>query len=93
MIKTGRLIWKTPAVIEKTLYGIGVKAAVKITKKLWASYCAPTLSNTSGVNPGITRKKKFAIPVNSPLGEYHKKYPITNPNTPPKTEPNVHIKT
>ena len=76
IIKIGRLIWNTPAVIEKTLYGIGVNAAVNITKKLCASHWAPTLSNTSGVKPGITRKKKFATPVNSPPGVYHKKYPI-----------------
>ena len=71
IIKIGRLIWNTPAVIEKTLYGIGVNAAVNITKKLWASYWAPTLSKTSGEKPGITRKKKFAIPVSSPPGVYH----------------------
>ena len=71
----------------------GVKAAVKMTQKLYASYCAPTLSKTSGEKPGITRKKKFAIPVSSPPGVYHKKYPIIKPNTPPNTEPSVHIKT
>ena len=93
IINIGRLIWNTPAVIEKTLYGIGVNAAVNITKKLCASYCAPTLSNTSGVKPGIILKKKFAIPVRSPLGVYHKKYPIIKPNTPPRTEPKVQMKT
>ena len=82
IIKVGRLIWNTPAVIEKTVYGIGVKAAVKITRKLCASYWAPTLSNTSFVNPGITLKKKLATPVNSPEGAYQRKYPIIKPKIP-----------
>ena len=72
-INVGRFIWKTPAVIEKTLYGIGVNAAVKITKKLCASYLAPTLSKTCCVNPGIILKKKFATPVSSPDGAYQRK--------------------
>ena len=49
------------------------------------------LLNSSTVKPGIVRKKKLAIEVNSPLGVCHKKYPNKYPPIAPNIEPIVQI--
>ena len=46
-IKVGRSILKSPALIVKTLYGIGVNAAVKIAKKALSLKSVPTYSTLS----------------------------------------------
>ena len=46
-IRAARLIWNTPAVTVKTLYGMGVTAAVRTAINALFSYCVPTNSNAS----------------------------------------------
>ena len=41
-MNVARFILKTPAVIVKTLYGIGVKAAPRIAKNAFSLYFIPT---------------------------------------------------
>ena len=46
MIRIGRAILNNPAVMVIALYGMGVKAAVKIVRNAFASYFCRTISMT-----------------------------------------------
>jgi hypothetical protein len=49
----GKEILKAPALIVKTLNGIGVNPAVKVMIRPYRSYLVFILRNTASLNPGI----------------------------------------
>lgn len=61
----GKFIKKAPAEIVNTLYGSGVKPAVKIIQKLYSTYIFLICSKTSGLKPGMWLKKNNATEENS----------------------------
>ena len=76
MANMPKLISNAPALMVKTLYGIGVKPAVKITQKSHSTNKFFILSYKSIVNPGMLVKKKLANGENSPAEVNHKTCPI-----------------
>ena len=52
-LREGNEILKAPALIVKTLNGIGVNPAVKVMIRPYRSYLVFISRNTSSLNPGI----------------------------------------
>ena len=89
MMNIAKLISNNPPAMVNSLYGSGVKPAVKTIQKLYLSNSVPTLLKPSTLNTWL--KKKVAIAVGSPAGVVHRKWPMQYPTAAPMIEPARHI--
>mgnify|MGYP004231378553 CR=1 FL=1 len=90
IINIANCILNAPALIVKSLKGIGVNPAVKIIIKLYWSYKDLIFEKASVVKPGMYWKKKFANDENSLGADHHIHDPIPYPIAAPIMEKMLH---